>query len=330
MSKSDGFVRGLGQPFAGGNDTGSGQAQEAPLGCSRKAMVMVHLLINIGLIVGSVAFFTTAVSWYNERNWLRVCEPCKSVVMFVLVISLFLLLVSILGVLVAMRRAKYMSIVFGICQVILFLLFLAWFIALCVAYAGYFDEYVEKGWKNTVVSDPDTICSLEETLRCTGWDRSCYVPPPQTNTPAPTTAAPTPAPTTAAPTPTPTETPTATPSPAPSTAPPTATPTPAPTTATPTPTTAAPTPAPTTAGPSPSPTFRATLLGNGTVVPGCVECDHKYDVNFGRTCESVIHDSFHSAFLTLLLIGLVGCMVCLLLVGITWTIRRTYDGYQTV
>jgi len=163
------------QPF------GAGDRTTIALDKSGKCFQLLLLLLNLGLLIGSVAFFTKVVDWYNERNWLAVCQPCKSVVVFLLVVDIFLLLTSLVGVLRSYTRTAVLSLIYGFSTIVLFFTFLAWFILLMVAYGGFFDKYVEAGWNDDVANDPNTICGLETELRCTGWNFPCTnltAPPP--------------------------------------------------------------------------------------------------------------------------------------------------------
>eukprot|EP00759_Apiculatamorpha_spiralis_P058847 PhF_6_TR9431/c0_g1_i1/m.14743 len=196
--------------------------------CYRILLTIFNLLFLLGGLAGTggVVYLMLA-----KDTFLTVCTQCKNLLPMFIAASLVVALVGIIGLCATKKRNKCLILLYNFFQVLIFLLFLGWLIAVVVARTNVFNKYIADGWDDTVQSDPSSICDIQRTLKCSGWDTTCgngTIPPNVTHSPSGPTASPTSGPSTQTPTSTPTQGPTDTPTPPP-TVPPTSAPTDAPT-----------------------------------------------------------------------------------------------------
>ena len=136
--------------------------------CSFHAINLVFFLAGVSVVViGLVAHEWRVVE-------LDLCRGCKHLANTLVVMGALLMVWSLVGLYVSLRRKALLLLAY---LVILFLLFVGVVgVTTAVLVMDSNGYHMQDGWKELVAGDPTTVCDIQREHKCSGWDTCCGFP----------------------------------------------------------------------------------------------------------------------------------------------------------
>lgn len=150
--------------------------------CSRWVVVMTSVLLVLG---GAAVAILARVE--QDRHIFPLCPKCEDIILAMYITGGAIAAVGLVGVAAAFTRRTVVAVAYVVLIVLFALLCIAAGSAVAVYYSGLHRDDLKTLWTDAVRDEPEVICDLQTTLKCSGFDRCCTLVATAPASTAPTT-----------------------------------------------------------------------------------------------------------------------------------------------